>query len=360
MLGQKMNLKLEEQNLYIGIDVHLKSWTVTILTENISHRTFSQPPSAVVLANYLREHFPGWNYYSAYEAGYSGFWAHYQLLDLGINNIVVNPADVPTTQKEQFQKNDPVDSRKIARALRAKQLTSIYVLNNQTLEDRSLVRTREMLVKDLTQLKNRVKSLLHFNGIAMPEEFKKSDSHWSKRFIRWLKEDTFFQSEYGKKSLHFLITEIENQRSVLLDINRKIKDLCSEARYQKQIDLLLSIPGIGRISAITLLTQLEDISRFKNTDTLASYVGLVPNSYSSGSRECMGEITFRGRKNLKRILVECAWMTLKCDPALVLSFNTYAKRMQPNKAIIRIARKLLNRIYYVLKNEKMYTTGITK
>ncbi len=200
----------------MGIDVHLKSWTVTILTENISHRTFRQPPSAVVLVNYLKENFPGWSYYSAYEAGYSGFWAHYQLLDLGINNIVVNPSDVPTTQKEQFQKNDPVDSRKIACSFRAKQLIPIYVLSNQTLEDRSLIRTQEMLVKDLTQLKNRVKSLLHFNGIITPEEFKKPDSHWFRRFIHWLKEGNFFRSEYGMESLHFLITEIENQRNVLL------------------------------------------------------------------------------------------------------------------------------------------------
>lgn len=64
---------------------------MTILTENIAHRTFTQPPGAVVLANYLRNNFPDWNYYSAYEAGYSVFRAYNQLLNLGINNIVVNP-----------------------------------------------------------------------------------------------------------------------------------------------------------------------------------------------------------------------------------------------------------------------------
>ncbi len=347
-----------KQKLFIGIDVHLKSWTVTILTENIVHKTFTQPAVASVLADYLIKNFPDCEYHSAYEAGFSGFRSHYELLDLGINNIVINAADIPTTQKEMFQKNDPVDSRKIARALRAGQLQPIHVLKIQTLEDRSLVRTRDMLVKDLVRLKCRVKAFLHFYGIDIPIQFKSPYTHWTKRFIKWLRDDVQLSSPYGKDALGFLISEVESMRKLLLEVNRKIRDLSEEERYKKEFGLLISVPGIGRISAITLLTQIENIDRFKNTDSLASYIGLIPNSYSSGEKERMGEITFRGQKILKRILVECAWMTIRFDPALSISFNEYCRRMQPNKAIIRIARKLLNRIYYVLKNEKLYTCGI--
>ncbi|ALU27484.1 hypothetical protein [Myroides odoratimimus] len=89
---------------------------MTILIENIVHKTFTQPAVASVLADYLIKNFPDCEYHSAYEAGFSGFRSHYELLDLGINNIVINASDIPTTQKEMFQKNDPVDSRKIARA----------------------------------------------------------------------------------------------------------------------------------------------------------------------------------------------------------------------------------------------------
>jgi transposase len=357
---QELMIKIteNEQKIFVGIDVHLKSWTVTILTENIVHKTFTQPPSAAVLADYLRRNFPDCEYYSAYEAGFSGFWAHYQLLELGINSIVINAADVPTSQKELFQKNDPIDSRKIARALRAGQLNAIHVLKIKTLEDRSLVRTRDMLVKDLVRLKCRVKSFLHFYGIDMPEQFKSPYTHWTKRFIKWLREDVQLSSPYGIDSLGFLVSEVESLRKLLLEVNRKIRDLSEEERYSKQFGLLVSIPGIGRISAITLLTQIEDIARFKNTDSFASYIGLVPNFYSSGEKESIGQITFRGQKILKRILVECAWMTIRFDPALSISYNEYCRRMQPNKAIIRIARKLLNRIYYVLKNERIYACGI--
>lgn len=184
MLTQRKELSFKGQNIYVGIDVHLKSWTVTILTENTSHKRFTQPPKAEVLANYLKRTFPDATYYSAYEAGFSGFEAHYQLLELGIHNIVVNPADIPTTQKELYQKTDAVDSHKIARSLRAHELTPIYVLDPQTLEERSLIRMRSMMVKDMTRLKVRIKSFLYFYGIPYPPAYSKSQTHWTLKFLK--------------------------------------------------------------------------------------------------------------------------------------------------------------------------------
>jgi len=107
MQTQSTELDFKGQNIFVGIDVHLKSWTVTILTEALTHKTFTQPACADTLCNYLKRNFPGGSYNSVYEAGFSGFWTHYKLKEMGINNIIVNPADVPTSQKEQLQKDDP-------------------------------------------------------------------------------------------------------------------------------------------------------------------------------------------------------------------------------------------------------------
>jgi len=74
MQTQKTGLDFKGQNIFVGIDVHLKSWAVTILTENLVHKTFTQPASADTLLNYLERNFPGGDYYSVYEAGFSGFW----------------------------------------------------------------------------------------------------------------------------------------------------------------------------------------------------------------------------------------------------------------------------------------------
>lgn len=135
------------------MDVHLKNWTVTILIESLAHKPFTQPACAQTLYNFLNRQFPGANYHSVYEAGFSGFLTHYKLKEMGINNIVVNSADVPTSQKEQLQKDDPTDSRKHARSLRGGELTEIYVPEPSSLQERLLIHMRATLVKDMVRFK---------------------------------------------------------------------------------------------------------------------------------------------------------------------------------------------------------------
>jgi transposase len=360
MLNQRSELNFEGQNIFVGIDVHLKSWTVSILTENLSHKTFTQPPSAETLFNYLGRNFPRGVYHSVYEAGFSGLWTHYKLKEMGINNIVVNAADVPTSQKEQLQKDDPVDSRKLARSLRSGDLKAIYIPKPSTLEDRSLVRLRATLVTDMIRFKQRIKSFLYFYGIPYPPEFEKSGTHWSKRFMKWLNEGVSLQHESGTKAFNILVQEAEQQRKLLLEVTRTIRVLSRSDKYATNITLLRKIPGVGLITAITYLSEIENIERFENMDKFAGYVGIVPNRHSTGGKENNGEITFRGQDTLRKSLIESAWLAARFDPALIMSYHSYIKRMEPNKAIIRIARKVLNRIYYVLKNKAEYVPGVVK
>ena len=119
METQSNKIDFSGQHIYAGFDVHLKSWNVTILTEKLKHKTFTQPPSAEVLHNYLVSHFPGGIYHSAYEAGFCGYWIQNKLQALGVDSIVYNAADIPTSNKEKVQKTDKRDSIKIAKALRS-------------------------------------------------------------------------------------------------------------------------------------------------------------------------------------------------------------------------------------------------
>ena len=358
MQTQRRELNFKGQNVFTGIDVHLKSWTVSIYTEELFHKKFTQPPQVDVLRNYLDRNFPNATYYSVYEAGFSGFWAHYELLEMGINNIVVNAADVPTSQKEKLHKNDNVDSQKLARSLRNGELKGIYVPVLATLHERSLVRCRATLVKDMSRYKQRIKSFLYFHGIVYPPQFEDSNKHWSSRFMRWLKEDIKLYHPQGQETLNLLIVQAEKQRELLLDTTRKVRVLSRTDKYAHNMKLLRSIPGIGLITAITLLTEIEDLSRFKNTDHLASFVGLVPGSHSSGEKIKDTEMTFRGHFSIKRSLIESSWIAARRDPALNMAYHQYVQRMDANKAIIRIARKMLNRIYFVLTKQQEYVKGI--
>jgi transposase len=360
MQTQRRELDFKGQNIFVGIDVHLKSWTVTILTEELTHKTFTQPACADTLCNYLKRNFPGGGYNSVYEAGFSGFWTHYKLKEMGINNIVINPADVPTSQKEHLQKDDPTDSRKLARSLRSGDLRAIYIPNPSMLEDRSLVRMRATLVKDMVRFKQRIKSFLYFYGIQFPPQFEKSGTHWSKRFMKWLSEEVTLEHDSGTQTLKILVQEADGQRKLLLEVLRKIRLLSRSEKYAGNIALLRTIPGIALITAITFLTEIENIERFENTDHFAGFVGLVPNYHSSGDKTNTGEITFRGHTTLRKFLIENSWSAVRYDPALMMSYHSYLKRMEPNKAIIRIARKVLNRMYFILKNKQEYVPGVVK
>lgn len=359
MQTQKNKIDFSGQNIYVGFDVHLKDWKVTIMTEELVHKTFSQDPRPEALYGYLTQHFPGGTYYSAYEAGFCGYWIHNQLVSLGINSMVVNPADIPTTNKEKVQKEDKRDSRKIARSLRGGELTAIYVPSEKTLEDRALVRTRKMLTKDLTRYKNRIKSFLYFHGIELAPQFSQRQSHWSKRFIEWL-ESIPMKQESGKQSLFALIQEGKHLRESLLMATKQIRALSRTGACQEQVKLLQSIPGIALITAMIILTEIETIERFRNIDHLCAMIGLIPSTDSSGDSPKVGDITPRGHHILRSAIIESAWIAVRYDPVLIKCYHNYRKRMDPNQVIVRIAKKLLSRIRYVLKNKQPYVCSVVK
>ena len=120
----------------------------------------------------------------------------------------------------------------------------------------------------------------------------------------------------------------------------------------------MTVPGIGFLSGMTLLSEIDDISRFKGADRLAAYVGMIPMCHSSGEHEGVGDITVRDNSKLGCVLVESAWIAARKDPALTLSYEEYCKRMKPSKAIIKIARKLVNRIYFVMKRNQPYVNSV--
>ena len=339
------------QPIYLGLDVHKRSWSISIYTDFGEYRNFSQPPQVQVLVRYLQRHFPGALYYAVYEAGYCGFWIHDQLVKGGIHCTVANPADVPTKNKEQKRKRDRVDCRKLARGLRNHELEGIYVPPRTTLEDRSLVRTRLSMGGKQRRCKNQIKSMLFFYGVEIPEQ--REMGHWSRRFIQWV-EGVRMERASGDLALKFHLEELSHLRQILVKINRAILALSRTEAYLPWVRLLRSIPGIGTLTAMILLTELGPIERFPSLDHLCSYVGLIPDTQGSGDKEHVGEITQRGHSHLRSLLIEASWVAVRKDPALMMAFHEYLKRMRKSEAIVKVARKLLNRVRYVLKNQAEY------
>jgi transposase len=349
---KKIDFKGKE--LFIGLDVHKKSWSVTIIVDGIEHRTFTQPPDPLVLNNYLQRMFPGGDYNSSYEAGFCGYGIHRGLNSLGIKNIVINAADIPTSQKDKLQKHDPIDSRKIARALEKGSLRGIHIFDRDLEELRSLNRTRFYLMRDLRRSKNRIKSFLQYYGVSIPAEY--DNNLWTLKYVSWLKQIKM-QTMSGQDALTNLIRSYEYHREQLLTLSRQIRQRMRE--YDNELySLLKTISGIGPLTSSALITELGDINRFPHIDHLSSFVGLIPRVRESGETIHTGGITFRCNSFLRTLLIEASWQAVRMDPALMQYYQKHVINSKGHKVIIKVARKLLNRIRYVMKNRQPYVTGV--
>ena len=350
---QRKELSFSGQKIFIGIDVHKDSWRVATAPEVGVVKGHSQKPSAKELLDFLKKNYPDGEYHAVYESGFSGFSTYYALQDVGIDCIVIHAADVPTTQYEEAMKTDKVDAVKLVKSLKAGLLTGIYIHKRDDIDARAVVRLRKTIQKQLGGYKSRVKHLLHSNGVAFPERFSKPGTHWSKAFINWLKQEVSLLSS-TRISLDLLIVQVEGIRHTLLSATRKVRELSRNKRYSHDYELLTSIPGIGISVAMSLLTEIGDFKRFHNEREFASYLGLVPTSHSSGGKVSHGEKTFRGNKKLGPQIVEASWISIYRDKGLGCAYISYKKRMEPQEAIVRVARKLSNIIFSVLKTGKKY------
>ena len=147
-------------------------------------------------------------------------------------------------------------------------------------------------------------------------------------------------------------------RGLLLKVTRQVRELSRTDPYSKRAKLLMGVPGIGSLTAMVILTELESIARFKGGDELCSYIGLVPCVSSSDDREQVGGLTPRRNRMLRAMIIESSWIAVRRDPALTMKYNELCGRMPGNKAIIRIAKKLVSRIRFILKHGQPYEMAL--
>lgn len=342
------------QNFYVGLDVHKKSWSVTILTDGIELKAFSQPPSANMLADYLHNNYPGGNYFSAYEAGFCGYTIHRQLLSRGIQNMVINPADIPRMNKELVYQTDKSDSRSIARELRNHQLHGIFIFKPEAEEFRSLFRHRLRIAKDIRKACNRIKGFLFYRSITLPAEF--DNSNWSNAFLAWL-DAIPLEYPAARRVLDQLVDHYRYCYKEKLTIEGELRRLAKE-KDARLYGLLTSIPGIGPITAIGLMAEIGDIHRFAHIKQLASYVGLIPRISQSGEKATIGSITYRHNAYLRPLLVEAAWQAIRADPVMLACYKKSCIKSNSKKVIIKVARKLLSKTMLVMKHRVEYQKNI--
>jgi transposase len=322
------------QKFYVGIDVHKKSWAVTVRSLSFVVNHFTQPPSTEALLSHLQRQFPGGEFYSAYEAGFSGTGIHEQLCKLGIRNIVVHPGDIPRTDKEKKNKTDIHNSRSLAFNLEKGNLHSIYVMSRQQQEFRSLFRLRESKARDVARAINRLKSCLLYFGIDYSSIF---EGYISARVIAWLRK-LRMTKEAGSFTLKKYIDDLVHQRNELGKITKALRSQAKKD-YSLPYKCLLSVPGIGFTTAIGLIAEIGDFNRFKDPAEYCSFLGLIPWQHSSGESIQTKGIQPRCNKHLRPLLVEASWFAIRNEPTLLKYYRKHAVKNSKH-AIIKVARKL--------------------
>ena len=345
-------LNFENETICVGLDVHKKNWKVQHRLNNIELSGFSQNPDPLTLANYYQKNYPGARIKVVYEAGFSGFGIQRSLTRLGMECVVVNAADVPSSDKERKRKDDNRDARKLSRELADGSLRGIYIPTIEMEQARTLVRQRFRLVQDQTRCKNRIRHLVLFSGLKLDVE----NDRWNKFFLKALEEGPYYTLAL-KEAMQLAVEEYKAIRSLIKEATLALRRLSLQSPFCEVQPYIQSISGIGLINGMVIQTEIQDIMRFKTLDSLCDYAGFVPDISSSDERMKVRGITRRCNGFLRHAIIESSWMIIRKDPAMFMKYKEYCKRMNSNKAIIRIARHLLARIRMVWRDKKRYETG---
>lgn len=343
------------KTLYVGIDVHQRDWQVATVHEEVCLGNHRMGANSRKLIEHLEGRYPGARLKCVYESSAWGFTLQRQLTIAGIDCIVVHAADVSANDKERRRKTDKVDALKLARKYASHELKAIHIPNEDVQKERNIVRYRKRVVGDLNRSKNRLKSLLKYQGIEIPERFGKAC--WSNRFMMWVEEEAQ-KDPLLKDVLLLMLEQIKYLRELKLRIEKKLREMMNSEKYSSPSKLLVSVPGVGAVISALFLLEIGDVRRFPSFDQLNDFVGFCPDTDSSGETQKDTGITTRRHKQLRTALIEAAWEAKRTDPALLEAYTKLTQRMSGKKAIIRIARKLLRRMRAVLISEVPYQKGI--
>jgi transposase len=277
----------------------------------------------------------------AYEATGNSLFLYKKLLPvIGEENItVVNTSRFKLISKS-VKKTDSNDSKLLAEYLSKDMLPKARLKNDFDTRVYALIETRDNLVKGTTAFKNQIHNIFVQHGIKLKAKCVANEKNLCALLESYtFDETTMFHLEVAKKGI------VQNM-ALSNEIEAKLHELKSQ---MGQIENLTSICGIGVKSAMGIKAVIGDVNNFEDEDKLVAYAGLCPRVHNSNETVSHGGITKMGNKLMRKLLVQCAWVSIKYNPIMKAQYEKLRKRKPAGVAIIAIARKLLIQIYYTLK-----------
>lgn len=325
--------------IYIGIDLHkrLQTWVVLGEKDNtkLLTKTYPVTPDGIAYAVSDVKKL-GDEMIALIEPVCGWIWVVRQLRELGMDVLISNPRKIRMIA-ESLQKTDENDAYILARLLKTGEVALSYECNPETRKHRSLAREQCFLVNTRASIKTRLESIVTRDG--------------NHTFLNRTKNRTQVVATNSEVTIHQ--EAIASLDIILKKVEEEIK---KTIHTSSDIKRLMTIPGVGLVTASTICAEVGDFKNFKNPDNLASFAGLVPRERSSGGKQRLGSITHAGSPYLRYVLIETA-MRIRDIPE-TSSLYTFYKRIKTKsgsmKARVALARKLLIIIWHMMNKQQDY------
>ena len=291
---------------YVGLDVHKETIAVAVAEPGRGEPVYrgeiaNKPKKVEKLVAKLSESYGGGLLQFCYEAGPCGYVLYRQLLACGHDCQVVAPSRIPRAPGERI-KTDRRDALKLARLLRAGDLTAVWVPDRDQEMMRDLSRARDDMKGQERKARQQLGAFVLRHGHHWP----RGKSRWSQAHYDWL-ESLRFEHPWQQVTLQEYIDAAKAASARVAQLSDHLMRALPEWSLAPVVDSLIALRGIDKLAAIILLAELGDISRFDSPKQLMGFLGLVPSEHSSGPRRRQGGITLTGNGRARRMLVESAW-----------------------------------------------------
>jgi transposase len=323
---EKVAQKLEKGNyLFCPIDLHDRMMLVGFAVDKGEPRYRQLDTREESGERKLREVLRGWQeanpggvIWVAYEASGSGFGLADRLGEAGFRVKVLAPSHLPSSAKSRSEKTDRKDCLRILEVLRGhvlagNQLHAVWIPGLQLRDDRELVRRRLRMGEEITRVKNQIQGLLKRNGQRRPEGMKTA---WGLGFRAWLKRLMVELSGGAGATLASHLRELEFYEAEKLGLERGLRELARQPRYQAQVERMMGLKGVGLLTAMVFATEMGELSRFGNRKSVGCYLGLTPRRFQSGEEtDHSGHISRLGPARVRKVLNQAAWAVVRYELA---------------------------------------------
>src|SRR5438552_7191708 len=330
-------------SVYVGIDVHRKRSQVAVIAEDgkvqFNRNVVNGSEPMLRLIGGLPAGTP-----VAFEAAYGWGWLIELLEDYGFDPHMVHPLRCKAIASARL-KNDKVDAAILAQLLRADLLPEAWIAPPKVRQLRALLRHRASLVRVGTQQRNRI------HAVAADHGYDRSASYWTGPGRGWLAELDLPPA--SREIVTDCLAVIDGLAPV---IDRIDGELHQHARGDPRVKVLRTLPGVGEFTALVMVAEIGDITRFPSARKLASWAGLTPTVRGSDLKVRHGHISKQGSAWLRWVMNQAA-QTAKRSPDFAATYSSIAKRRGKKIATIAISRKLLTRAYHLLADMQATSTN---